>query len=608
MPVLVLPSTSASSASSSVSGSVALPSSRRVEPVGRAFQATKHAPPKPKTREQEEEERRIAAEKAKQDGSGELQLRDAKYDRYKKFDIDLNDYYTLLGLEDKMFEATKEEITEAYRTICKVIHPDKSLPEDREKAEERYKALQVGFETLTDAARRRGYDSSLEFDDSIPKEKEGTTEKTFFSVYGPVFESNARFSNIKPVPKLGDMSTSDEDVLAFYDFWNNFSSWREFAYLNENNLETASCRAQKREFQRENEKKQASKKREELARVRRLADQAAKKDPRMQRIRREAEEAKNAAKNKKLAEQRAKEEETKRKAEEEAEMKKQAEEQAKREAENKKIFKEVMKKTRQAFGKSCKANGMDEDATDVLRANLELEQLQEIVDAFNDESKKDHGKELFDAYYASYQKSEEEKQKWSAEHRLAQKKLEEQREAEANRPWTHDEEQQLVKAVTKYPPGTVLRWEQITEMVNHVAPNRGMKDVIRKAKLMETRQLGTQHIDDHTAYQLYLNTMSKPSASPSPPPAASPSAADSSSSSAAASSSSSSSTSTGPVVFSIAEQAAFEQALKSVPKDAPDRWEQIAKKVGTKTKKECMTRFKEVRESILKGKGKGKRK
>ena len=102
--------------------------------------------------------------------------------------------------------------------VFQVIHPDKSLPEDRVKAEERYKALQVGWETLTDAARRRGYDSSLDFDESLPKESAGNTEKTFFSVYGPVFEANARFSTIRPVPKLGDMSTPDSEVVAFYDF------------------------------------------------------------------------------------------------------------------------------------------------------------------------------------------------------------------------------------------------------------------------------------------------------------------------------------------------------------------------------------------------------
>ena len=286
-------------------GSAATPLKRKVEPYGRAYQQTKHAPPKPSSHEEDEQN-----EAAKVG----VQIRDPKYDRYNKFDIDLHDYYTLLGLEDKMFDATKEEITEAYRTLCKVIHPDKAFPEDRVKAEERYKALQVGFETLTDAARRRGYDSSLEFDDAIPKDNQGTTEKTFFSVYGPVFESNARFSTIRPVPKLGDINTPDNEVNEFYDFWNAFASWREFPEMNKNTLESASCREQKREYERENAKAQAGRKKEELARVRKLTESAYKKDPRVVRMKAKANEAKDAAKRKREEEAKAKEDAAKQKA------------------------------------------------------------------------------------------------------------------------------------------------------------------------------------------------------------------------------------------------------------------------------------------------------
>lgn len=524
-------------------------------------------------------------------------------------------------------------LSSACFSARQVIHPDKSLPEDRVKAEERYKALQVGWETLTDAARRRGYDSSLDFDESLPKDSAGATEKTFFSVYAPVFEANARFSTIRPVPKLGDMSTPDSDVVAFYDFCtertkhrskqealslcaqmrgvlncdrspllplcllcagNNFSSWREFPELNENAIESASCRQQKREYQRENEKKQAAKKKEELARVRKLTDAANKKDPRMIRMKAEADASKNAAKNKKAAEAAEKEAAAKQKLIDDAARTKLLAEQKARDDENKKVLKEIMKKTRAAFGKSCKAAGLDEAKTDELRASLELEQLQEIVEAFAKDPKDAHGLELFNAYVSKAAEDEAARKSMSADQLAASKasakKLEEERELASAKPWTHEEESMLTKAVGRFPGGTVLRWEKITEMVNSIT-SRHLKDVIRKAKLMETGA-GTQHVDDSTAYQLYLAKMSEKKGGS----AAAASSAASSSSSAPAPSANSD-------VFTADEQSKFEAALKSVSKDASDRWDQIAAKVGSKSKAQCMARYKEIAAQV-KAKGK----
>lgn len=61
---------------------------------------------------------------------------------------------------------------------------------------------------------------------------------------------------MKPVPVLGDMSTSDNDVNSFYDFWLSFKSWRDFAYLDEHKVESANSREEKRWMIRENQKKQ----------------------------------------------------------------------------------------------------------------------------------------------------------------------------------------------------------------------------------------------------------------------------------------------------------------------------------------------------------------
>jgi len=59
-----------------------------------------------------------------------------------------------------------------------------------------------------------------------------------------------------------------------------------------------------------------------------------------------------------------------------------------------------------------------------------------------------------------------------------------------------------------------------------------------------------------------------------------------------------------PEAWNSDQQAAFEAALKSTPKEVEDRWEVIASKVPGKTKKDCVKRFKEIREKIMAAKGK----
>ena len=111
---------------------------------------------------------------ASTDSLSGINFSDPKWDALRDKDIDLGDYYSLLGLEERLYDATEEEIRKAYRVLSLVCHPDKAKPSRREVAEERFKAMQVGFETLTDIVRRRAYDSTLDFDDSIPKSHHNT--------------------------------------------------------------------------------------------------------------------------------------------------------------------------------------------------------------------------------------------------------------------------------------------------------------------------------------------------------------------------------------------------------------------------------------------------
>ena len=57
--------------------------------------------------------------------------------------------------------------------------------------------------------------------------------------------------------------------------------------------------------------------------------------------------------------------------------------------------------------------------------------------------------------------------------------------------------------------------------------------------------------------------------------------------------------------WSDEEQSAFESALRTVPRDVDDRWERIAAVVSSKSKAQCIRRFKEIRAQILASKADG---
>jgi DnaJ family protein C protein 2 len=404
-----------------------------------------------------------------------LNLNDKYWDDFRNKIIDLNDYYALLDLSKTNVDSTEEEIRKAYRTLSLVCHPDKASNANRKYAEDRFKAMQTGYEILIDPARRRAYDSSIDFDDRIPSDKEGKKETDFFKVYGPVFLRNGRFSQIKPVPQLGDINTPDDTVHAFYDFWLDFKSWREFSYLDEQKINESMGREEKRHAVRENQKKQASRKKEETLRVRKLVEDAMKKDPRIIRMQqREEEEKKKKKLQKKSAQQLRQEAEAKAKAEQLEKERLEKETKAKAEAAER-DQKKLLKLTRSNFAKFARDNGYSEEIIEKFRNLLSFEVLQNIITIGKTDVAQ--AKSLLDA------------------------------------------------EITKEngPAG-----ETETETSTHdIAAEEGE--------------------------------------------------------------------------WSTEEQAALENALRTVSKDAPDRWGDIANLVKTKTKKQCVARFKHIRD-ILKNK------
>ena len=197
-----------------------------------------------------------------------------------------DNFYAMLGIEELFLNATENDIRKAYKRVALIYHPDKNkdnislqqeessnveeensdfltgknkekevrtigeeenctnltdkkLTEDEKRKLEinnKWLKIKEAYDTLLDPEKKKKYDSTFEFDETIP-EDEKVNETEFFLNYGPVFMKNGIWSKRKPIPKLGDMDTPIEKVKRFYKFWFNFMSWRDFTAEGEYNLE-----------------------------------------------------------------------------------------------------------------------------------------------------------------------------------------------------------------------------------------------------------------------------------------------------------------------------------------------------------------------------------
>jgi DnaJ family protein C protein 2 len=133
-----------------------------------------------------------------------------------------------------------------------------------------------------DEPKRKMYDSSLPFDESIPTTY---TDDTFYDLFEDVFRRNAIFSKKRPVPNIGTKDTDMKKVDQFYKFWFSFDTWRDFCKFNEYNTEEAGDRYEKRFMERENRRITKKYEKAERSRLVKLVDTAYEADPRV-RLRR----------------------------------------------------------------------------------------------------------------------------------------------------------------------------------------------------------------------------------------------------------------------------------------------------------------------------------
>merc|ERR1712130_1302 len=213
----------------------------------------------------------------------------------------------------------------------------KAAGEEVQEGDDYFSCITKALDVLGNPQTRRAYDSvDPTFDDDVPDALKKDKQENFFQVFGPKFEQNSRWSTINPVPQLGDNASSREQVDRFYSFWFEFSSWREYSYLDEEDKEKAGDKWERREIDKINKAQRKEKKAEETKRIRRLVDNAYNSDPRIAKFREEE-------KNEKLAKKKAKADQAKARRDEEERIKKEQEEAERKEREAKEEIEKAKK-------------------------------------------------------------------------------------------------------------------------------------------------------------------------------------------------------------------------------------------------------------------------
>ena len=526
------------------------------------------------------------------------------------------DHYAVLGLKKLRHKATEDLIKRAYKQKILKHHPDKrkALGEEIRPDDDYFTCITRAWETLGNPAKRRSYDSvDPYFNDDLPEEKDG--KNNFYLIMGQAFKENARWSVKKPVPRLGGPDTPRHKVEKFYSFWYDFDSWREYSYLDEEDKENGKDRDMRKWIEKRNKAARAKRKKEEMARIRALVDMAYNMDPRIKKFQQEDKDKKTAAKKAKQEAAKARQQEEERVARDAAEKerikkeKRDIEEKAKLDAlkQEKEAQKKALRKERKALRDFCKANNyFAENSAENIR---HMESIEKICELFKlvqlEEAMRKLQAEGRSAFLSLVEETEK---KIEAERRAAvsssdTRNTPEKQVKSYTAPWNESDLQLLIKAVNLFPAGTNQRWEVVANFINQHSSSssrvtRDAKEVLAKAKDLQSTDFSKSSLKEQANKKAFDNFIAEKKAKESVEdrmPAVTE-RLDHPISNGVAGEQKDTKKESQP--WTPAEQKLLEQALKTYPTSVPDRWDQIAACIPTRTKKECMKRYKELVELV----------
>ncbi|KIM39703.1 hypothetical protein M413DRAFT_74483 [Hebeloma cylindrosporum] len=235
------------------------------------------------------------------------------------------DYYQLLEVSE---DATSDEIKRSFRRLALIHHPDKNHT-DVEGATRKFATLQQAYEVLSDEQERAWYDSHraslvpepdaetvfddirkgvnlsgkirdrgltvrhlARFFDTTIWDSFGDGENSFFSVYRNLFSrlsaEEALFMSDHDYPSFG-LSTWPWSALKqsdtsgardFYNVWMNFTTEKDFSWVEQWNLSEAPERRVRRLMEKDNKKLRDDARKEYNDTIRSLVRFVRKRDPR----------------------------------------------------------------------------------------------------------------------------------------------------------------------------------------------------------------------------------------------------------------------------------------------------------------------------------------